>query len=317
MPFQQILLAVELGTESKIPFIKFYLKITFKDQMRVDKVDNFGLAQRTCYHRMLGDSGEPGKARNCKFLVLWSTSVIVTTVILWSAWTWFYRQAVSGKQMNVKAQPEDSENQAGTIDHLILEEKDQEDMATLASNIPVQLKIDELRMLKQSSHNMNLIKKVDSGRQALVGNLSRERDELDAKVNIPLPGKLSILEATNYQLLPVVKLTDQPNQVDQELQEVGGEDTDIVQNDGRADQTQGTNHHLQGVLFIAGEELDKRFDRDGKAQVAGPECQVNQARDALHRPEDGYKFRPAEDRLANIDGGIQGLNKTETVFEHK
>merc|ERR1711971_882099 len=29
------------------------------------------------------------------------------------------------------------------------------------------------------------------------------------------------------------------------------------------------------------------------------------------------KFRPAEDRLANIDGDIQGLNKTVAVFEQK
>ena len=31
----------------------------------------------------------------------------------------------------------------------------------------------------------------------------------------------------------------------------------------------------------------------------------------------GDKFRPAEDRLANIDGDIQGLNKTMAVFEQK
>merc|ERR1719219_1572432 len=80
--------------------------------------------------------------------------------------------------------------------------------------------------------------------------------------------------------------------------------------------------NLQETINIQAERANAvDADRQKAAEKAKADLESNAKAIADLKNELGQsivdKFRPAEDRLANIDGDIQGLNKTVAVFEQK
>merc|ERR1719305_1531455 len=164
-------------------------------------------------------------------------------------------------------------------------------------------------MENQSGLADQKIKELDAGNQNLLekvlgmdDNLSERLDKQEQMDNT-LMNRINELHSNNSESVSSIQLR---------LGDLDKESKDNI--------TQIVN--LQETINIQAERVNAvDADRQKAAEKAKADLESNAKAIADLKNELGQsivdKFRPAEDRLANIDGDIQGLNKTVAVFEQK
>merc|ERR1719238_650926 len=164
-------------------------------------------------------------------------------------------------------------------------------------------------MENQSGLSDQKIKELDAGNQNLLekvlgmeGNLGERLDKQEQMDNT-LMNRINELHSNNSESVSSIQLR---------LGDLDKESKDNI--------TQIVN--LQETINIQAERVNAvDADRQKAAEKAKADLESNAKAIADLKNELGQsivdKFRPAEDRLANIDGDIQGLNKTVAVFEQK
>merc|ERR1711971_57851 len=146
------------------------------------------------------------------------------------------------------------------------------------------------------------IKELDAGNQNLLekvlgvdGNLSDRLDKQEQMDNT-LMNRINELHSSNSESVSSIQLR---------LGDMDKESKDNI--------TQIVN--LQETINIQAERVNAMDADRQKAAEKANEAIADLKNELGQSIVD--KFRPAEDRLANIDGDIQGLNKTVAVFEQK
>merc|ERR1711971_858356 len=146
------------------------------------------------------------------------------------------------------------------------------------------------------------IKELDAGNQNLLekvlgvdGNLSDRLDKQEQMDNT-LMNRINELHSSNSESVSSIQLR---------LGDMDKESKDNI--------TQIVN--LQEIINIQAERVNA-VDADRQKVAASNAEAIADLKNELGQSIVD-KFRPAEDRLANIDGDIQGLNKTVAVFEQK
>merc|ERR1719209_2239169 len=209
--------------------------------------------------------------------------------------------------------------------------KSLKEVTVLTERIQTQVNDQGQKMAEQSANDLNRIndrlqdmenqaglsdqkiKELDAGNQNLLekvlgmdGNLSDRLDKQEQMDNT-LMNRINELHFSNSESVSSIQLR---------LGDMDKESKDNI--------TQIVN--LQETINIQAERVNAvDADRKKEAEKAKADLestvQANAKAIADLKNELGQsivdKFRPAEDRLANIDGDIQGLNKTVAVFEQK
>merc|ERR1719238_920494 len=205
--------------------------------------------------------------------------------------------------------------------------KSLKEVTVLTERIQTQVNDQGQKMAEQSANDLNRIndrlqdmenqaglsdqkiKELDAGNQNLLekvlgmdGNLSERLDKQEQMDNT-LMNRINELHSNNSESVSSIQLR---------LGDLDKESKDNI--------TQIVN--LQETINIQAERVNAvDADRQKAAEKAKADLESNAKAIADLKNELGQsivdKFRPAEDRLANIDGDIQGLNKTVAVFEQK
>merc|ERR1719347_224655 len=209
--------------------------------------------------------------------------------------------------------------------------KSLKEVTVLTERIQTQVNDQGQKMAEQSANDLNRIndrlqdmenqsgladqkiKELDAGNQNLLekvlgmdGNLSERLDKQEQMDNT-LMNRINELHSSNSESVSSIQLR---------LGDMDKESKDNI--------TQIVN--LQETINIQAERVNAvDADRQKAAEKAKADLESTVASNAKAiadlRNELGQsivdKFRPAEDRLDNIDGDIQGLNKTVAVFEQK
>merc|ERR1719346_371675 len=209
--------------------------------------------------------------------------------------------------------------------------KSLKEVTVLTERIQTQVNDQGQKMAEQSANDLNRIndrlqdmenqaglsdqkiKELDAGNQNLLekvlgmdGNLSERLDKQEQMDNT-LMNRINELHSNNSESVSSIQLR---------LGDLDKESKDNI--------TQIVN--LQETINIQAERVNAvDADRQKAAEKAKADLESTVASNAKAiadlKNELGQsivdKFRPAEDRLANIDGDIQGLNKTVAVFEQK
>merc|ERR1719347_1707555 len=209
--------------------------------------------------------------------------------------------------------------------------KSLKEVTVLTERIQTQVNDQGQKMAEQSANDLNRIndrlqdmenqsgladqkiKELDAGNQNLLekvlgmdGNLSERLDKQEQRDNT-LMNRINELHSSNSESVSSIQLR---------LGDMDKESKDNI--------TQIVN--LQETINIQAERVNAvDADRQKAAEKAKADLESTVASNAKAiadlKNELGQsivdKFRPAEDRLANIDGDIQGLNKTVAVFEQK
>merc|ERR1719462_892780 len=209
--------------------------------------------------------------------------------------------------------------------------KSLKEVTVLTERIQTQVNDQGQKMAEQSANDLNRIndrlqdmenqaglsdqkiKELDAGKQNLLekvlgmdGNLSERLDKQEQMDNT-LMNRINELHSNNSESVSSIQLR---------LGDMDKESKDNI--------TQIVN--LQETINIQAERVNAvDADRQKAAEKAKADLESTVASNAKAiadlKNELGQsivdKFRPAEDRLANIDGDIQGLNKTVAVFEQK
>merc|ERR1719291_1676007 len=168
-------------------------------------------------------------------------------------------------------------------------------------------------MENQSGLADQKIKELDAGNQNLLekvlgmdGNLSERLDKQEQMDNT-LMNRINELHSSNSESVSSIhlRLGDMDKESkDNSTQIVNLQETINIQ----AERVNAVDADRQKAAEKAKADLESTVASNAKA-IADIKNELDQSI--------VDKFRPAEDRLANIDGDIQGLNRTVAVFEQK
>ena len=209
--------------------------------------------------------------------------------------------------------------------------KSLKEVTVLTERIQTQVNDQGQKMAEQSANDLNRIndrlqdmenqaglsdqkiKELDAGNQNLLekvlgmdGNLSERLDKQEQMDNT-LMNRINELHSNNSESVSSIQLRlgdlDKESK-DNITQIVNLQDTINIQ----AEQVNAVDADRQKAAGKTKADLESTVASKAKA-IADLKNELGQSI--------VDKFRPAEDRLANIDGDIQGLNKTVAVFEQK
>ena len=209
--------------------------------------------------------------------------------------------------------------------------KSLKEVTVLTERIQTQVNDQGQKMAEQSANDLNRIndrlqdmenqaglsdqkiKELDAGNQNLLekvlgmdGNLSERLDKQEQMDNT-LMNRINELHSNNSESVSSIQLRlgdlDKESK-DNITQIVNLQDTINIQ----AEQVNAVDADRQKAAGKTKADLESTVASNAKA-IADLKNELGQSI--------VDKFRPAEDRLANIDGDIQGLNKTVAVFEQK